>query len=134
MNIPLKQYWDLLAEYIRPQGARFALLAVLLLTGIGLQLANPQIMRAFIDAVSDGAVAAGGGSTVLLYRALAFVGVALLGQGVTIATRYLGESVAWTATNALRADLARHCLQLDMGFHNEHKPGELLERIDGDVA
>ena len=42
--------------------------------------------------------------------------------------------MAWTATNALRAELAWHCLNLDMGFHNEHTPGELIERIDGDVT
>ena len=41
--------------------------------------------------------------------------------------------VAWTATNALRSDLARHALHLDMSFHNEHTPGEMIERIDGDA-
>ena len=51
-----------------------------------------------------------------------------------VAVRYLGENVAWTATNGLRTDLARHCLSLDMGFHNSHTPGELIERLDGDVA
>ncbi len=47
--------------------------------------------------------------------------------------RYVGEIVAWAATNELRVDLARHCLRLDMSFHNDKRPGELIERIDGDV-
>jgi ABC-type multidrug transport system fused ATPase/permease subunit len=51
-----------------------------------------------------------------------------------VAVTYLGEKVAWTATNALRAELAWHCLNLDMSFHNHHTPGELIERIDGDVT
>jgi ABC-type multidrug transport system fused ATPase/permease subunit len=42
--------------------------------------------------------------------------------------------VGWQTTNRLRADLARHCLKLDLSFHNEHTPGEMIERIDGDVA
>jgi ABC-type multidrug transport system fused ATPase/permease subunit len=46
----------------------------------------------------------------------------------------VGENVAWTATNNLRAELARHCLNLDMSFHNDISPGELIERVDGDVA
>ncbi len=50
------------------------------------------------------------------------------------AVTYLGENVAWTATNALRAELAWHCLNLDMSFHNDHTPGEMIERIDGDVT
>jgi ATP-binding cassette subfamily B protein len=53
---------------------------------------------------------------------------------VGVSATYVGENVAWTATNALRAELVRHCLKLDMGFHNDHSPGELIERIDGDVA
>jgi ATP-binding cassette subfamily B protein/ATP-binding cassette subfamily C protein len=42
--------------------------------------------------------------------------------------------VAWNATNALREEMARHCLNLDMSYHNNVSPGELIERIDGDVA
>ena len=46
---------------------------------------------------------------------------------------YLGTDVGWRTTNRLRSDLTRHVLKLDMSFHNDHPPGELIERIDGDV-
>ena len=65
--------------------------------------------------------------------ALFFSGVALGQQVVSVLATYFGQRVAWTATNALRADLARHCLALDMSFHHEHTPGEMIERVDGDV-
>jgi ATP-binding cassette subfamily B protein len=55
-------------------------------------------------------------------------------QVVSVSATYVGENVAWTATNNLRAALAYHCLHLDMGFHSDTSPGELIERIDGDVA
>lgn len=129
MNLPLKAYWDLLARHIRPQRGRFALLAVLLLASIGLQVVNPLIMRGFIDAALGGAALSR-----LVTAALAFLGIALLHQAVSVVVVYLSETVAWRATNALRAELARHCLGLDLGFHNQHTPGELIERIDGDVA
>jgi ABC-type multidrug transport system fused ATPase/permease subunit len=129
MNIPLKRYWDLLADHIKPQKARFSLLAVLLLVSIGLQVVNPQIMRYFIDAATSG-----GAAETLAIAALAFIGIALLQQATGVGATYVGENVAWTATNALRSELARHCLNLDMSFHNDHSPGELIERIDGDVA
>jgi ABC-type multidrug transport system fused ATPase/permease subunit len=125
----LKSYWDLLSQHIRPQRGAFALLAVLLLGNIGLQIANPQIMRLFIDAAL-----AGKALQRLVIAALAFIGIALLQQVVSILVTYLGQNVAWTATNALRAELAQHCLKLDMSFHNTHTPGEMIERIDGDVA
>ena len=34
-----------------------------------------------------------------------------------------------TESAALRADLAEHCLRLDMSFHNAHTPGEMIERV-----
>ena len=129
MKIPFRQHWDLLAKYIRPQKTRFILLTVLLFSSIGLQLVNPQIMRYFIDAtqsVQD--------TQNLLVAALAFIFVALIQQVVGVGATYIGENVAWTATNALRAEMAHHCLHLDMSYHNNVSPGELIERIDGDVA
>ncbi|MBN2388378.1 MAG: ABC transporter ATP-binding protein [Anaerolineales bacterium] len=129
MNLPLKAYWDLLARHIYPQKGRFALLTSLLLGSIGLRIVNPQVMRAFIDSAL-----AGGALQALLVNGLAFLGIALVQQAVMIVVTYLGENVAWTATNALRAELARHALSLDMSFHNEHAPGELIERIDGDMT
>jgi ABC-type multidrug transport system fused ATPase/permease subunit len=129
MNMPLRQYWDLLARHIKAQRGRFALLVVLLLGSIGLQIANPQIVRGFIDAVGSGEA-----GDRLATMALAFIGLALLRQAVAVGATYAGESVAWSATNALRGEIARHCLRLDMGFHSTTSPGELIERIDGDVA
>ena len=36
-------------------------------------------------------------------------------------------------TNQLRSDLASHCLNMDLDFHNARTPGEMIERIDGDM-
>jgi ATP-binding cassette subfamily B protein len=129
MNIPVKQYWTLLLNYLKPQWRWAALLAALLLGNICLQLVNPQIMRYFIDTAQ-----AGGDQETLLRAALLFIGIALVQQVVSVLATYTSENVGWTATNALRADLAQHCLQLDMSFHNAHTPGEMIERLDGDVT
>ena len=129
MNLPLKAYWDLLSNHIRPQIGRFTLLAVLLFGSIGLRIFAPQIMRDFIDSALAGEAA-----NTLVKTALIFIGVALLQQAISVGVMYLGEVVAWTATNDLRAELAEHALSLDMRFHNDHTPGELIERIDGDVT
>jgi ATP-binding cassette subfamily B protein len=129
MNLPFKAYWDLLSQHIRPQKGRFIILTALLLGSIGLRIFAPQIMRTFIDSAL-----AGEALQTLTATALAFIGIALLQQVVAVSVTYLGENVAWTATNALRAELAWHALNLDMRFHNDHTPGELIERIDGDVT
>ncbi len=125
----LRSYWEFLAEYLRAWRPRVALLAVLLLGSIGLQLLNPQILRYFIDTA-----ARGGAMAALLGAAALFIGVALVTQALSVAATYVGEQVAWLATNTLRADLTQHCLDLDMPFHNARTPGEMIERIDGDVT
>ena len=129
MNLSFKSYWNLLSDHIRPQKGRFILLAVLLFGSIGLRIFAPQIMRKFIDSAL-----AGEALQTLTWTAVAFIGIALIQQVVAVSVTYLGENVAWTATNDLRAELAEHALHLDMKFHNDHTPGELIERIDGDVT
>jgi ABC-type multidrug transport system fused ATPase/permease subunit len=119
----------LLATYLRPEWPRAVLLGLLLLAGIGLQLANPQIAKIFIDQAQ-----AGEPFERLIWIALLFIGVALLTQAAAVAETYLAENLGWRTTNALRADLTRHVLELDASFHAEHGAGELIERIDGDVS
>ncbi|MDP9374555.1 MAG: ABC transporter ATP-binding protein/permease [Chloroflexota bacterium] len=129
MRIPLGSYWSLLAGYLRAQRGRVALLALLLFGGIALQLVNPLILRFFIDAALAGAATA-----TLTSAATSFIAIALVGQTISLAETYVAEQVGWSATNALRADLTRHCLDLDLGFHHAHPPGALIERVDGDVT
>ncbi len=119
----------LFSRYLAPRRQQALLLAVLLLSSIGLQLANPQLLRFFIDAALAGA-----DLRPLALAALLFIAVALVTQLLTAAAQYVGESLGWAATNDLRADLALHCLRLDLGFHNGRTPGELIERIDGDLV
>lgn len=128
MNIRFRQYWDLLVKYLKPQWPRVTLLALLLFGSIGLQLVNPQILRYFIDAArGDGAPG------VLTIAALLFIAASLLNQALSVGATYISQKVGWSATNDLRADLAAHCLGLDMSFHNLRTPGEMIERIDGDI-
>ena len=54
MNASLTRHRNLLLGYLRPQWPQVTLLAVLLLSGIGLELLNPQILRAFIDTAAQG--------------------------------------------------------------------------------
>ena len=49
MNIGLKQYQQLLVTYLAPQRTKVLALAALLLASIALQIANPQLLRYFID-------------------------------------------------------------------------------------
>lgn len=129
MRIDLQTYRHLLKTYLAAQLPQVLLLAALLCGDIALQLVNPQLLRIFIDTVTTSAAQAS-----FLWVAGLFILVALIQQVVKVGASYLSERVGWSATNALRVDLARHLVQLDMGFHKQHTPGELIERIDGDIS
>ena len=128
LSVRLRQYVDLLVRYLRPQAGMVSAVAVLLFTGIGLQLVNPQIVRYFIDEAL-----AGSPVSRLVAAAGLFTVIAVVQQLVNVLAAYASGRVGWTATNALRGDLGKHCLSLDMSFHNDHTPGEMIERIDGDA-
>jgi ABC-type multidrug transport system fused ATPase/permease subunit len=121
-----------LAVYLRPEGRRLSALALFLVAGTAVQLASPQIIRAFID------TAAQGGPDASLERlwmlAGLFIAVTILAQVLQIGSTYFSEQLGWSATNRMRQDLAEHALRLDMAFHTAKSPGELIERVDGDVA
>ena len=119
----------LLVKYLKPQWQRTGVMVCLLLGGIIFQAAGPQVLRNFIDLVSQKSAA-----EELIHTAFIFLGVVLAGQAVSALAVYVSAIVGWEATNRLRADLALHCLRLDMRFHHAHLPGEMIERIDGDVG
>ncbi|MFI4973411.1 MAG: ABC transporter ATP-binding protein [Caulobacterales bacterium] len=109
-----------------------ALLAVVLVMSLGLQLLAPQFLRQFIDAVSGKPAAV---PIAWLWRLAAlFIATLLAGQAARVAATFLSEQVGWAATNRLRRDLSAHCIRLDVAFHATHAPGELIERLDGDVT
>jgi ABC-type multidrug transport system fused ATPase/permease subunit len=121
--------WRLLVTtYLRPHRRLVAALAVALFATIALQVVTPQVIRVFIDratAPERRPIAALAGL---------YVGAVLLQQAFRVVTAWLGEVVGWLTTNQLRADLMAHCLGLDPGFHATHPPGEMIERVDGDVT
>jgi ATP-binding cassette, subfamily B, bacterial len=125
----MMRYWKLYARYLKPLRPAVVLMALLIMVDIGLQIAGPQLISYFLDLV-----AAKAAIEQLILIALTFLLVSLLAQGIGVAATYMGEDIGWRATNQLRADLAEHCLNLDMSFHHTHTPGEMIERIDGDVT
>ncbi len=128
-RVPLRQYVSLLTYYLKPLWFRVTLLAVFMLGGIGLNLLSPQIIRYFIDTAK-----AGGALRNLLIAGGLFLIVGIFGQIVMLVSSYLGQDVGWRATNRMRGDLAFHCLNLDMSFHQQYTPGEMVERVDGDTT
>ena len=127
VSIKARQYGDLFRRYIVPQLPLVVTLGMLLFVSLGLQLALPLIVRHFIDEAQRGASV-----EALSASAVAFIAIAVVQQFVQVFATYFSERVGWTATNNIREDLAEHALSLDMSYHNDRTPGEMIERVDGD--
>ena len=124
-----EKYWTIQKKYLGPHLKKVILLAFMLLIGIGLQIVNPQIVRFYIDTVQTPSPV-----SVLIIAAGIYIGVAIIQHVLEALSVYLSQHLAWTSTNNLRFDLTEHCMNLDMTFHTKKKPGEMIERIDGDIA
>jgi ATP-binding cassette, subfamily B, bacterial len=94
-----------------------------------LPLVGPYLVSRFVD----GAVA-GRSTAALLVFAGGYLATAVGAQGARLLASWLASRAAWEATNRLREAVADHTLRLDLDFHARHTPGEMIERVDGDVA
>lgn len=129
-----KQSFAVLRWYVQPEWKRMLLLLLLLLAAISLQLLQPRLLADFIDlATGETSATTIGGFTNLTAVAVLFIAVAIIYQIFAAAAAYITQDVRWRTTNELRADLAQHVLNLDMGFHNTRSAGEMISRVDEDV-
>ena len=129
MKITFSHYYNLLKTYLAPYKGQVLILAVAIFINLGMQLLIPQIMRTFIDSVIAGAAL-----NFLARLGILFLVTAIFQQGMAILSTYFTQNIGWYATNALREDLTRHALNLEMRFHKAHPPGEMISRIDSDIT
>lgn len=120
---------NLVSTYLKPYFWILILLLLLIITNTFIAIYTPQIIRQFIDAAVSGDT-----TTNLVVLAAIFIGLSLVGQGITIIDTYISQRVAWKTTNRLREDLFSYCIERGPAFHQQRTPGEMIERIDGDVS
>jgi ABC-type multidrug transport system fused ATPase/permease subunit len=118
-----------LLALLRPDARRWAVLGALLAASSALALAGPLVVRKIVDEATEGADT---GTFVAL--ALAFLAIAVTTQVVGVVVIRYATVTAWGTTNQLRLRMTRHVLGLDHEFHRTHTPGELIQRVDGDVT
>ena len=121
--------WKALGALIRPDAARWAGLGILVAVTSALTLAGPLVVRRLIDDAAAGAT-----TREISRLALAFLAIAIVTQLLSVSVAWAATSVAWKTTNGLRLQMARQVLDLDHEFHRSHTPGELIQRVDGDIT
>jgi ABC-type multidrug transport system fused ATPase/permease subunit len=95
---------------------------------MALRLALPLLLGRFADDALGGEP-----TSALTTLAVAYVAAALGSAGLDLVVVWWSARVSWRAGNRLRERLAAHALRLEQAWHGRHSPGQLIERIDGDV-
>lgn len=121
--------WRALAALLRPDAMRWGLVGVLVGLSSAMALAGPLVVRQIVDDARGGATASH-----LVRLAGLFLAIAVGAQLLTVAFTWFATVTAWHTTNDIRLRLAGHVLGLDHEFHRKHTPGELIQRVDGDVT
>ncbi len=121
--------WRALGGLLWPDRGRWLALGALVAASSVLVITGPLVVRRLVDRA-----AAGADANELRGLAAVFLLVALLAQVLAVIVAWRATTAAWATTNDLRLDMTRHVLGLDHEFHRRHTPGELIQRVDGDVT
>jgi ABC-type multidrug transport system fused ATPase/permease subunit len=121
--------WRALGALLRPDAWRWVGLGVLVAIGSALTIAGPLVVRRIVDTAAEGTTA-----SAITRLAVVFLTIAVAAQAIAVLVAWLATVAAWRTTNDLRLTMTRHVLGLDHEFHRTHTPGELIQRVDGDIT
>lgn len=102
---------------------------MLLACAAGLSLIGPLVVRRVVDQASRGTTTAA-----ITRLAAIYLAIAIATQVLGVIVAWFATTIAWRTVNGVRMRMARHVLGLDHEFHRQHTPGELIQRVDGDVT
>ena len=125
----MRQALAWLYGFVRPHRRAIGLLLGLSLGASLLALAQPWLVKTLID---EGLLAKD--YQTLWHMAAIMIGAGLLGTVLAGVNRYLHTRLSGRILFALRDDLYRYLQQLSPTFYGRRRIGDILSRLDGDVA
>ncbi|MGE6825158.1 ABC transporter ATP-binding protein [Pseudomonas soli] len=125
----MRQALAWLYGFVRPQRGAIGVLLGLSLGASLLALAQPWLVKTLID---EGLLAKD--YQILWHMAVIMIVAGLLGTLLAGINRYLHTRLSGRILFALRDDLYRHLQQLSPTFYGRRRTGDILSRLDGDVA
>lgn len=121
--------WRRLLRYLRPYWHLALLSLMLTLTVTGISLLPPWLLKLLLDeAIPDK------NAKLLMNLSLALLAVYLFSAAVSFVRTYL---MAWLGQRVLydmRLGLYQHLQRLSLSFYDNHRTGQLMSRITGDVS
>ena len=120
---------DWLFSFVRPHLGRLGGVFLLSVAASGLALVQPYVTKLLID---DGLIAGDFGMVALLCGAM--LAAALIGAALSALNRWHYITASSRILFALREHLFRHLQSLSPAFYARVRTGDLMARLDGDLA
>lgn len=117
------------SEYMKEYKKKLLLILILLAISLCISILLPYIVSIMINTLEK----EHSGRFFYLLASLYF-SLVVIKMGSEILNAYISEKLGWTISNNLRGNLIEHCVSLSFSFHQKHKAGEMIERVDGDIT
>jgi ATP-binding cassette, subfamily B, bacterial len=124
----VKSLWRLRA-YLRPHAWSLLIMLGTSMTGVGVSIAIPLVIKALIDGPIDSHDSSG-----ILPLGLAVLGLGVLEAVLIWWRRWVQNKAVLAVETAMRRDLYRRLQELPMSFHGEWQSGQLLSRATTDLS
>ncbi|MBL28624.1 MAG: ABC transporter ATP-binding protein, partial [Rhodospirillaceae bacterium] len=118
-----------LFSFVRPHRGRLAVVLLLSVLATAITLAQPYLLKLIID---RGIIA--GDLRVLAWLIVAMLAVGLASLGIGGINRYLHVKLSGRVLFAMREAVYGHLQRLSPAYFARVRGGDILARIDGDVA
>lgn len=125
----LEEAFRWLYTFVKPQTKAIMGLMLLSVFASGMVLFQPWLTKTLID---DGLIAKDYGTLVSV--ALLMISVGIVSTALSGVTRYLHTRLSGRILFSLRDNLYHHLQTLSPSFYGKRRIGDLLSRLDGDVA
>ncbi|WP_394182243.1 ABC transporter ATP-binding protein [Yoonia maritima] len=122
-------FWWLWKDYLRPHKLLLVVALILMaIEGSMLALLSRMVQPMFDD------VFAAGNESALYFVAFGILAIFIIRAITSSGQRLLMTLVVQLTSASMRKHLLRHMMTLDSGFYQIHPPGQLIERVQGDVT
>lgn len=132
-EIPVAKSWPLFKwlwhAYLSPYKWRVSIAFGLMVIEGGMLAVLAKSLQPMFDKVFIG-----GSMESMKWVALAILSVFLIRGLSSLCQKMIMGYVGLRSTAAMRRDLLEHVLQLDSEFHNNHPPGHMISRVQGDAG
>jgi ATP-binding cassette subfamily B protein len=124
----VKSLWRL-RGYLRPHVPALVIMLVTSMTGVGVSILIPLVIKALIDGPIDDHTSGG-----ILPLGLAVLGLGVLEAVLIWWRRWVQNKAVLSVETEMRGDLYRRLQELPMSFHSEWQSGQLLSRATTDLS